>query len=104
MSPAQTTDINPKTSSDIPVAPHSELLRFRWWYKGKTPEGNTIKFEGHVRAKDSSSASDIVEREQRARFPEIVWMQGKEIEGNGVQFGPTVQQLKGRARKNPVKN
>ena len=30
----------------------------------------------------------------RAENPTVRWMQGREIEGNGVMFGPTVQRLK----------
>lgn len=72
--------------------------KYRWWYKGRTPEGNVMSLQGHVWATDSSQAGDIVESEQRARWPEVRWMHGKEVEGEGenynVQFGPTTQQMK----------
>jgi hypothetical protein len=70
------------------------LFWFRWWYKGRTPEGNTVKLFGHVQASDAASACDIVERQMRAEHPTIRWMQGREIESDGYLFGPTVQKLK----------
>ena len=72
----------------------SGLFCFRWWYKGRTPEGNVIKLEGRVVAHDAGEACDRVEKQMRAEYPAMRWMQGKEIEGNGVAFGPTVQKLK----------
>jgi hypothetical protein len=30
----------------------------------------------------------------RAKWPTVRWMQGREIDGDGVTFGPTVQKLK----------
>ena len=45
-------------------------------------------------AADSGAACDKVEREMRAKYPTIRWMQGREIEGDGWRFGPTVQKLK----------
>jgi len=80
-----------------------ELHRFRWWYKGKTPDGNTMSLQGHVMARDSSHAGEIVEKDMRKKWPDIKWMQGRDVEGEGdwecVRFGPTVQQLKGRKKK-----
>lgn len=67
---------------------------FRWWYKGRTAEGNTMKLEGRVVARDASEACDKVERQMRAKWPTVRWMHGREIEGDGVTFGPTVQKLK----------
>lgn len=72
----------------------SDLFCFRWWYKGKTIEGNIMKLEGRVVAKDASDAIDKVEKQMRAKWPTVRWMQGKEIEGDGWTFGPTVQKLK----------
>ncbi len=69
-------------------------FRFHWWYKGRTDEGIIVKFEGHIVATDASDACDKVEKSMRAKWPMIAWMHGKEIEGNGVTFGPTVQKLK----------
>ena len=70
------------------------LFCFRWWYKGRTVEGNTIKLEGRVAARDASSASAKVEKQMRSDHPTIKWMQGKNIEGNGIAYGPTVQKTK----------
>lgn len=67
---------------------------FRWWYRGLTAEGNIIKLEGHVQATNDTSACHTVEAIMRAEHPTVRWMQGREIEGNGVMFGPTVQKLK----------
>lgn len=53
-----------------------------------------MKLEGRVVAHDASEACDRVEKQMRAEHPTMRWMQGKEIEGNGVTFGPTVQKLK----------
>lgn len=72
----------------------SGLFCFRWWYKGRTLEGNTIKLEGRVVAHDASEACDRVEKQMRAEYPTMRWMQGKELEGDGVTCGPTVQKLK----------
>lgn len=71
-----------------------EVFCFRWWYKGRTAEGNTMKLEGRVEARDASEACDKVEKQMRAEWPTVRWMQGREIEGDGVTFGPTVQKLK----------
>lgn len=72
----------------------SELFCFRWWYKGRTAEGNTMTLEGRVEARDASEACYKVEKQMRAKWPTVRWMQGRESEGGGVRFGPTVQKLK----------
>lgn len=86
------------TETSLPTAnprfAASGLFCFRWWYKGRTVEGNTMKLEGRVVAHDASEACDRVEKQMRAEHPTMRWMQGKEIEGNGVTFGPTVQKMK----------
>ena len=87
------TPTNIQTASDPAVA-CTDWFCFRWWYKGRTPEGNTIKLEGDVMARNESEACAKVEATMRAAHPEIRWMQGREIEGDGVMFGPTVQKLK----------
>ena len=53
-----------------------------------------MKLEGRVVATDASAACDKVEKQMRAEWPTVRWMQGKEIEGDGMTFGPTVQKLK----------
>lgn len=78
----------------LPAVACSEWFCFRWWYKGRTAEGNTMKLEGRVEARDASEACDKVEKQMRAKWPTVRWMQGREIEGDGVTFGPTVQKLK----------
>lgn len=88
-----------ETTKDIkqqqpPAVASSGLFCFRWWYKGRTLEGNTLKLEGRVVAHDASEACDRVEKQMRAEYPTMRWMQGKELEGDGVTFGPTVQKLK----------
>lgn len=70
------------------------LQWFRWWYKGKTPEGNIARFEGTIQAEDYDKASRSVEEMMRARWPKMRWMQGREIEGWGWNLGPTVQKMK----------
>jgi hypothetical protein len=75
------------------------LSVFRWWHKGRTLEGNTIKLQGRVVAKDASAACDLVDAEMRKQHPNIKWMQGREIEGNGFRFGPTVQKLRGATKQ-----
>ena len=42
----------------------------------------------------SCAHSSAMEKQMRAEHPTMRWMQGKEIEGNGVTFGPTVQKMK----------
>ena len=79
-----------------------EPRKFRWWFKGITPEKNICRFEGTGYAKSAAIAADNVEKMMRKNHPEITWMQGKQIEGvganHGVTFGPTVQMLKGKKR------
>ena len=83
------------------------LSVFRWWHKGRTAEGNTIKLEGRVVARDVSEASNKVDAVLRKEHPTIRWMQGREIETGKPgdwQFGPTVQKLRGATKKlNEVK-
>jgi hypothetical protein len=84
-------------ATQLPASPplsSSDLFCFRWWYKGRTAEGSILKLEGYVTAADARAACDIVEREMRAKHPTVRWMQGREIEGDGFTFGPTVQKLK----------
>lgn len=80
-----------------------ELIRFRWWYSGRTPEGNSARFEGTGYAKDSRDACDNVEKMMRAKWPEIKWKHGREVEGEGdnrgVKFGPTVQMLRTKKQR-----
>jgi len=80
-----------------------DLIRFRWWYSGVTPEGNTARFEGSGYAKDCDEAISNVEKMMRAKFPEIKWKQGREVEGQGdyrgVTFGPTVQMLRTKKQR-----
>lgn len=76
------------------AADPKEVFRFRWWYKGITTEGNILKLAGHTYATDASAACDQVERLMRAEHPTVRWMQGKEIEGDGWKFGPTVQKCR----------
>ena len=71
---------------------HPPLRRFRWWYKGLTPEGVTASFSGIGVASDPKSASDNIEEMMRKSHPTIRWMQGKEVERPGlVLLGPTIQ-------------
>lgn len=77
----------------------SDRFRFRWWYKGRTTEGNTVKLEGRIEAADADEALAKVEAAMRSRYPTMRWMQGKEIEGGGVRLGPTVQKLKTPVKK-----
>lgn len=70
------------------------VTKFRWTYRGRTEDGNTIKFEGHGWAEDSHKAADQIETMMRAKYPDIKWMHGREIEGGNVTFGPTIQMLK----------
>ncbi len=69
--------------------------KFRWWYKGKTPEGNTCSFEGTGFAVDAEAAGQNIEKMMRGQWPSLRWMHGKDVEGEGdnvgVKFGPTVQ-------------
>lgn len=74
-------------------------FQFRWWFKGKTADGNILKLQGHVTAPSAGEACDKVEAAMRKEHPTVRWMQGREIEGNGVSFGPTVQLI-----RRPVKN
>ena len=75
------------------------LYRFRWWYKGKTVDGNVVNFSGHVHAVDAAAACNTVEHQMREKHPDIRWMLGKRIETISVLFGPTVQQLKRGQRR-----
>ncbi len=96
-------DVIEQPTALTPVA-CSDRFCFRWWYKGRTAEGNTMKLEGRVEARDASEACDKVEKQMRAKWPDVRWMQGREIEADGVTFGPTVQKLKTpiKARKQNV--
>ena len=67
---------------------------FRWWYKGRFPNGDTMKASSTVVAADASEAIKKIEFAMRILFPTVHWMQGSEIEGKGVTFGPTIQRLK----------
>ncbi len=78
----------------------TDMHNFRWWYKGMTPEGVKISFEGRIVARDWSEAMSTVEREMRANWPGIRWMQGKEVETETVKLGPTVQRLKTPVKRN----
>jgi len=71
-----------------------DLCVYRFWYKGRTEEGNILKLEGNVTASGAKAAADIVEEEMRILHPTVRWMRGREVEGNGCTFGPTVQKLK----------
>jgi len=70
------------------------LFRFRWSHKGRTRTGIIMEFGGSVFAVNAGKACEIVDTMLRERWPELRWMQGKEIEANGVTLGPTVQKLK----------
>lgn len=70
------------------------VFTFRWWYRGRTVEGNIVKFVGRIRAVDDRAALKQVEDQMRADYPTIRWMHGREMEGGNVTFGPTVQKLK----------
>ena len=83
---------SPETCGSAVVC--SDWFCFRWWYKGRTTEGNTVKLEGRIEAADAGEACDKVEAAMRSRYPTMRWMQGRELEGDGVRFGPTVQKLK----------
>lgn len=93
------TEIQP---TSVPTPAPAPVFTFKWWYKGKTTEGNIIKFEGRITAADNFEACDKVERLMRAEHPTIAWMQGKNIEGQGnwkgVTFGPTTQKMKGKVK------
>lgn len=98
--------MNANTASERADIGSSTLFRFRWWYKGRTLEGNIIKLEGHVMAKDSWEAAVVVEADQRKRWPDVKWMHDREVEdegeNEGFKFGPTIQLLKGRKSKSNV--
>lgn len=83
--------------SEAPVRT-GDWFSFKWWYKGRTKEGNTLKLTGRVNAKDASEAAAKVERAMRAEHPDVRWMQGRDMEGvgdwKGCTFGPTVQKMK----------
>lgn len=79
------------------------LFRFRWWYKGQSISSSPnshgdvvtiLRFEGYTIATDEDAALSSVENQMRAKHPEVRWMHGTEIEGDGVTFGPTVRKLK----------
>lgn len=78
--------------------PTVTVRKFRWWYRGVTPNGTAIAFQGSGWAKDSSTALNNIEKMMRAKWPKIRWKQGRDTEGEGnhrgVRFGPTVQMLK----------
>lgn len=77
------------------------MHNFRWWYKGITPEELKVSFEGRIVARDANEAMSTVEREMRAKWPGIRWMQGKEVETDSVKLGPTVQRLKTPVKRKP---
>lgn len=81
----------------IPTKP--SLLPFKWWFKGRTVEGNTIKFEGRVKAIGAGEACHQVDEDMRKQYPDIKWMQGKNVENEHIKYGPTVQQMKTAKRK-----
>ena len=72
----------------------SDLYWFRWWYKGICPDNVILDLQGHVQATDIDAAGTSVEAICRAEYPRVRWMQGREIEGLGMTFGPTVQKMK----------
>lgn len=74
------------------------VRKFRWNYKGRTPEGSTCKFSGSGFAGDADEAIKIIEKMMREKFPAMRWMHGREVEGGNVTYGPTVQMLKGSTR------
>jgi hypothetical protein len=86
-------EINTQTEPAPPVR-STDSFCFRWWYKGRTAEGNILKLEGRVDASDASAACRTVEAIMRAEHPTVRWMQGREIEDACCKFGPTVQKLK----------
>ena len=67
---------------------------FRWWHKATTHADNVVNLDGYIRAQSEDEALDRVDRMLRSEFPTWKWMHRKQIEGNGVKFGPTVQKLK----------
>lgn len=81
----------------------SDPIRFRWWYAGLTPEGNTARFQGTVYAKDSTDALREIETMMRAKHPKMKWKHGLEVEGvgdnKGVSFAPTVQMLRTKKQR-----
>ena len=76
----------------------SDLFCFRWWYKGRSTLGVTISYQGDVMARNESEACAKVEAAMRGAHPTLRWMDGREIEGHGIKFGPTVQ--KKRSKQN----
>ena len=89
-----TTKNAENTEKPQPAVASSDLFCFRWWYKGRTAEGNIVKLEGRVDAANESAACRTVEAIMRAEHPTVRWMQGREIEDDFCKFGPTVQKLK----------
>lgn len=76
-------------------AENKEKRRFKWRYRGKQEDGTVWTFTGDGYAIDVAEALKTTEAEMRARYPKIKWMHGREVEGGGVLFGPTVRMLKG---------
>lgn len=74
------------------------IRKFRWWYRGVTPDNLSVAFQGSGWAKDSEEALNNIEKMMRRKHPSIRWKQGRQIEGDGDnsgwKFGPTVQMLK----------
>ena len=94
--------MNTEPTTQLPASPplsSNDWFCFRWWYKGRTAEGNIVKLEGRVDAANEAAACRTVEAIMRAEYPTVRWMQGREIEGDGVMFGPTVQKLKRKQNK-----
>ena len=71
----------------------TDIFCWHWEHKGICPDGTKVKFKGTIQAPNErmgNTASDTVNRELRAKHPEITWMQGHRIEGDGLTYGPTV--------------
>lgn len=89
-----TTSKTDENAADSRRSSSTDLFCFRWWFKGETPDGNTMKLEGEINAASAYDAADKVDAQMRKRFPKVRWMRGRKIEGDGIQYGPTVRRLK----------
>jgi hypothetical protein len=73
------------------------MKQFHWSHRGKSANGNSLRLSGRTEAETMNEAMDKVDRFLRGQYPDVHWMHGKDIEGDGIyartKFGPTLREI-----------
>lgn len=65
-------------------------FKFRWEHRGKTPDGGRFIPRGTGYALDSDEAFKNIDSMLRSEYPEVKWMNGRDVEEPGIKYGPTI--------------